>query len=151
MTKNVFEEMELPRFLDLSLPENLKVREDARKVYQAARMHAISNAARKQLTPTNPPKSVVTAPRSDKPVSKPAVKPAATAKKPGKYSDDAVIRVLVKEFGHKAGTQAEVKSGGLVDGMTIADYKSKDLGLQGKWHNSHLRYCLDKGFIKVEG
>lgn len=148
---NVFEEMEIPKFLDLSIPANVKARELAREVYKAARMHAIRNAARKPVVQTKPAKSVVTAPRADKPVSKPAVKAAAPAKKSGKHGTDAVIRVLVDTFGHKAGSKAEAKSAALVDGMTVAEYTANDLGFAGKWHASHISHCVGKGFIKLEG
>lgn len=151
ITENVFEEMEIPKFLDLSNPANVKARELARDAYTAARMHAIRNAARPPVVKTNPPKSVVTAPAPAKPVSKPAVKPAATAKKSGKYGAGAVIRVLVKEFGHKVGSKAEAKSAALVDGMTVAEYTAIDLGFAGKWHASHISHCVGKNFIKLEG
>ena len=151
MTENAFEEMEIPKFLDLSNPANVKARDLAREAYKAARMHAIRNAAKAPKVKTNPPKSVVTQPAPQKPVSKPAVKVAAKAKKSGKYGADAVIRVLVKEFGHKVGSKAEAKSAALVDGMTVAEYTANNLGFESKWHASHISHCVGKGFIKLEG
>ena len=92
-------------------------------------------------------KQVVTKP--DKVIDVPAPKPVAKPTK-GKLSGDAVIRVLVTEFGHKAGSKAEAKSAALKDGMTVAEYMAIDLGYAGKWHSSHISHCIGKNFIKME-
>lgn len=62
-----------------------------------------------------------------------------------------VIRVLVDKYPHKAGTLAEIKSNGFKDGMLVTEYKKNSLGIKGSWQASHLKYCVDKGLVKIEG
>lgn len=141
----------LPWFLDAKNPENIARRAERAK----HRLVRPAKAPPKRVA--KPAKSVATMPVSDKQtdtkpdkvINVPAPKPAPAPKK-GKLSADAIIRVLVTEFGHKAGSKAETKSAALKDGMTVAEYMAVDLGYAGKWHTSHLTHCLGKNFIKLE-
>ncbi len=147
----------IPWFLDAKNPENVKRR--------LARAKLLVNKTPKKVTPkrvSKPAKSVATMPtaEAEQPAPKPAkAKPAkATPPAPkaasmptkGKLNGDAIIRVLVTEFGHKAGSKAETKSAALKDGMTVAEYMALDLGFAGKWHSSHISHCVGKKFIKLE-
>lgn len=143
-------------FLNTKNPDNIKRRAERAKLYAAA--------APTKATParvSKPAKSVATMPaaEAEQPAPKPAKtkpakvtpsKPAATPKT-GKLNGSAIIRVLVTEFGHKAGSKAEAKSSALKDGMTVAEYMADDLGISGKWHSSHISHCVGKKFIKLEG
>lgn len=80
----------------------------------------------------------------------PKIKPEK-AKKVKAATDGPVIRVLVDKFPHKEGSKAEIKSGGFKDGMTVAEYKKNDLGMKSGWQTSHLKFCVEKGFVKIEG
>ncbi len=68
-----------------------------------------------------------------------------------KTVDGPVIRVLNKDFGHKPGSLAATKSSGFKDGMTVAEYKTIDLGIGKGWQSGHLKNMVRRGFVKIEG
>ena len=149
--------LEIPWFLDCKNPE---VAARRKKTHGAWRQQQKELAEKRKMKPnvSKLAKSIATAPETHKPVTakpeKPATpKPAPKASKPGAMSDDAVITVLVDSFPHRAGSQAEAKSALLKTGMTVAEYQAagSGLGLSGKWHIAHLKYCVKYNFVKVEG
>lgn len=142
--------LDIPWFLDAKNPINI-----ARQKANAHQPELKDGFVTRRTTA--PVKDVVA--EQTAPVT-PTVKPVATvinptpviAPKPkkAKLSGSEIIRVLVKEFGHKPGSKAEIKSAGLRDGMTVAEYMSDNLGIAGKWHTSHISHCVGKAFIKLE-
>jgi len=78
--------------------------------------------------------------------------PSAPKKKKGStYDMTAVIRILVEKNPHGPTTKGYIKFAQMRDGMTVAEYfATKAEGLDGKWHKGELRYCLEKGFVKLE-
>lgn len=158
MTKKSRDEiLALPSFLDRSNPDTIAVVEKGRVAYLAERKEAaeklaierakvrrLSTARKKAATVKTKVTKVI------KPVAKPTT-PVKAAK--GKMSPDAVLTVLVRNFPHRAGSQAETKSALLVTGMTVAEYQAAGagLGLKGNWHLAHIKYCVNYNFISVEG
>lgn len=144
-----FNILESPWYLNPRNPV-VKARRDERiRIFQA---ELTTKAAPKRFS-FKPAKSVATMPTATQAVTKPTkvIAVPQTAPKPeGKLNGSAIIRVLVTEFGHKAGSKAEAKSAALKDGMTVAEYMATDLGFTGKWHSSHLSHCIGKKFIKLE-
>lgn len=142
----------IPWFLNAKNPDNIKRRADR------AEAHAIKPSTKSPpKRVAKPAKSVATMPKAEQVVTKPekvidvpAPAPKPTTTKKGKLNGDAIIRVLVTEFGHKAGSKAEAKSAAMEDGMTVAEYMAIDLGYAGKWHSSHLSHCIGKNFIRLE-
>ena len=70
-----------------------------------------------------------------------------------KINEGPVIRVLeckTAKYPHRPGTQGETKSNAFRDGMTVAEYRSNDLGIKGYWHTAHLRWCVREGVIRIE-
>lgn len=65
--------------------------------------------------------------------------------------DGPIIRVLNKDFGHKPGSLAATKSSGFTDGMTVAEFKTIDLGIGKGWQSGHLKNMVRRGFLKIEG
>jgi len=148
--KDDVDPFEIPWFLDAKNPENIARRAELAKILTAK---MATKAAPKRAS--RPAKSVATMPKAEQVITKPhmtiAVPAPACKPKNSKLNGDMIIRVLVKEFGHKAGSKAEIKSAALKDGMTVAEYMANDLGISGKWHSSHLSHCVSKNFIKLEG
>ena len=149
--------LDIPWSLSFKNPDVVAAHKERHAGYKAQRLAAAEKAKVKPVV-RREAKSITTAPEELKPAtaSKPekavAPKPAPAAK-PGAMSDDAVITVLVDSFPHRAGTQAEAKSALLKTGMTVAEYYAagSGLGLSGKWHIAHLKYCVKGNFIKIEG
>jgi len=147
---------EIPWELDVKNPVNIGRRRQLREQLENERRQIEAKlSTRKPLIMRKPAKSVRTQPNAETAPSKPKVKAVSKPVAPkgpraSKYDDTAIIRVLVTDFGHKPGSQAVAKSAALVDGMTVAEYKSDGLGFNGKWHTSHISHCLGKGFIRLE-
>lgn len=152
--------LEIPWFLDAKNPVNIAIRE------KTAGQLAFETKRRNPTFQHKPAKSVQTDPTA-KPDSKTNIakkaakqtgvevvniplQPGGTADFKGSPTTSQIIRVLTMDFGHKAGSKAETKSNGFRDGMTVDEYMSNDLGISGKWHKSHIKHCVDKGFIKLE-
>lgn len=68
-----------------------------------------------------------------------------------KTSEGPVIRVINSDFGHKAGSLAATKSSGFKDGMTVAEYKTIDLGIGKGWQSGHLKNMVRRGFVEIKG
>lgn len=73
-------------------------------------------------------------------------------KKPlkARSTEGPVIRVINSDFGHKPGSLAATKSSGFTDGMTVAEFKSIDLGIGKGWQSGHLKNMVRRGFLKIE-
>ena len=143
--------------IDLSIPWCLDVRNPkvaAQRAKAAEEFKQEKRAASKPKASFAPAKSVATDPtaKEEPKVVKETKAPATKAKAAkANEADDLIIRVLVDDFGHKPGSKAETKSAAFKNGMTVADYMADDLGFAGNWHKSHIKHCVDKGFIKLEG
>ncbi len=138
-------DLSIPWFLDATNPVNVERRKKLKKELEAARP-----APAKAFKQVRPAKSVQTDLTVPKAKPSPTARPAPAKVTKDKQADTRIIRVLVSEFGHKTGSQAETKSNGFRDGMTVAEYMADSLGLKGKWHKSHISHCVSKGFIKLE-
>ncbi len=107
---------------------------------------------RDYVKPAPKPKAVEKVEKTKAPVKE--VKVKAVPKKPlkaKKTAEGPVIRVLNADFGHKPGSLAATKSSGFKDGMTVAEYKSIDLGIGKGWQSGHLKNMVRRGFLKIEG
>lgn len=143
-----------PAFLDLSDPEVrkeraehfLKWREELAAASRLTMPKAVTKLAKSVTTDpasapaTRPVKSVATTPSAASPAKK---------TRAGKFADNMLITILINKFPHREGSQAEKKSGLFVDGMTVSEYKNSgnDLGFSGSWQLSHIRHCVEHGFI----
>ena len=149
-----FNILESPWYLNPRNPEVKARRDERTRIFHA---ELAAKAAPKRFS-FKPAKSVSTMPKPEQDITKPvkvidvlkATPKPSPAPRKGKLNGSAIIRVLVSEFGHKAGSKAETKSGALKDGMTVAEYMANDLGFAGKWHGSHIAHCISKSFIKLE-
>ncbi len=151
-------DLTLPKFLDRSRPEVRERHEKGAKLAEQARIKMDEERARKRAEVEEKLRAEIEEEaqrerKLSKPVQKLVSKPITDPKRRASdYDLNAVIRVVVEGNPKKVGSKGFDKFAAIRDGMLVGEYLNTTLKeIEGKWQKGELRYCLEKGFIKLEG